>query len=157
MKIETKTIHCVADNHFDTLVNDPETYGFVPEGEYHAPYRFVQDIEGNNDSSYSYGDITKEKAEQRFQNIVTFLTNQHGPISPKRYYKFWYRHSGEDREATVGDAEPLTGKTVVAILRSARENGPFFICTPTRAFFHGEPINAFKKDTRAIEFEMDMD
>jgi hypothetical protein len=56
--------------------------------------------------------------------------------------------------AKVGEPEPLTGETVVAILRTDSDSGPFLICTKNRGVARGDPVFADGgAHTRAIHFE----
>jgi hypothetical protein len=77
-----------------------------------------------------------------------------GPLLDARYYAIYYEHNGIEHRARVGDPEPLTNETVVAIFRTERESGPFLICTPNRGVTRGDPVLA-NGNARAIQFEID--
>jgi hypothetical protein len=94
-----------------------------------------------------------DQAEQTYEAIKKFIA-PNGDVSETRYYAIYYRHNGKELRARVGDPDPLTGESVVAIFRSSRERGPFFVCTPNRGVVRGDPILADGgPNTRAIHFE----
>lgn len=95
-----------------------------------------------------------QQAEQAFDAIFRFVQDQMGPLRATRYYTIVTEHNGKPYRATVGEAEPLTRELVIAILRTARPEGPFLVCTPNRGVERGEPVLA-SSNARAIEFEMD--
>jgi len=74
-----------------------------------------------------------------------------GELADARYYAIFYEHNGNEVCARVGDPDPLTGEPVVAILRSSRESGPFYICAPSRGVACGSPI-LVSSDAPAIQF-----
>ncbi|TIR27204.1 MAG: hypothetical protein E5X07_28445 [Mesorhizobium sp.] len=66
-------------------------------------------------------------------------------VSRMNEVRDWLKHHKMD---------PLEGQIVIAIFRTARENGPFLICTPDRGVIRGHPILADGgPHTRAIHFE----
>lgn len=95
-----------------------------------------------------------KQAEEAYQATAKFMAANMGEISPQRYYAIYYRHNGKELKAVVGEMDPLEGQIVIAIFRTARENGPFLICTPDRGVIRGHPILADGgPHTRAIHFE----
>jgi len=94
----------------------------------------------------------EKQAEQNYEFIRKFVSEQMGLLRSKRYYAIYYKHNGKEMRARVGEAPPLTGELVIAIFRTERESGPFLICTPNRGVLRGEPILA-NGNARAIEFE----
>ena len=96
------------------------------------------------------------QAEQVYEAVRKFTEEECGEVTPTRYYAIYYRHNGEELRARVGDPDPLVGETVIAIFKSDRERGPFFICTHNRGVKRGSPIFASgEPETRAIHFEVD--
>jgi len=94
------------------------------------------------------------EAEDTYQAVAKFTAENSGPIRDQRYYAIYYRHEGRELVAKVGEPEALTGETVIAILRTDRENGPFLICTPNRGAGRGSPVFANGgPHTRAHPFE----
>ncbi|MCK1450093.1 hypothetical protein IVB36_04015 [Bradyrhizobium sp. 35] len=95
----------------------------------------------------------EKQAEETYEAIKKFVAPQ-GDVSDTRYYAIYYRHNGQELRARVGDPDPLTGEPVIAILRSSRDRGPFYVCTPNRGVVRGDPILADGgPHTRAIHFE----
>ena len=90
------------------------------------------------------------QAEEVYEAIKKFVAD--GRTTSARYYSIHYRHIGEEVTARVGEPDPLTGETVIAILRSDIVSGPFYVCTPNRGVSRGDPILA-SSDARAVEFE----
>jgi hypothetical protein len=96
-----------------------------------------------------------EHAEVVYEAVRKFTEQESGKITATRYYAIHYRHNGKELRARVGDPDPLVGETVIAIFRSDRQRGPFFICTENRGVRRGSPIFASGESyTRAIHFEV---
>ncbi|KQU95206.1 hypothetical protein [Devosia sp. Root105] len=93
-----------------------------------------------------------EQAEDIYGKVKSFVVEQSGPVRDVRYYAIYYRHNSRDLVATVGEPEPLTGETVVAIFKTQNDSGPFLVCTLNRGVARGAPILA-SNDARAIEFK----
>jgi hypothetical protein len=92
-----------------------------------------------------------DEAEEVCAAIRKFIAPP-GELTNARYYAIFYEQNGKEMRARVGDPDPLTGEPVVAILKSSRENGPFYICTPSHGVACGSPI-LVSSDARAFQFE----
>lgn len=94
----------------------------------------------------------RDEADKVYEAIKRFVQEQAGSLRDARYYAIYYRHNGKDMKARIGEPEPLTGETVIAIFRTDRDEGPFLICTENRGVVRGEPILA-NGNARTIPFE----
>ena len=92
-------------------------------------------------------------AEGSYQAIKKFNEKQIGwPISDARFYEIHYRHNDQDLYARVGEPDPLSGETVVAIFKPKHAQSPFLVCTYIRGFVQNQPILA-SSDAQVVEFE----
>jgi hypothetical protein len=92
----------------------------------------------------------QKEAERVYQSIKKTVEAKMGRLISTRYYAVYYRHRGKDVRVRVGDSDPLTGELVLAILRTERLSGDFYICTSQSAT-RGPVIVSGAQ--RTIEFE----
>jgi hypothetical protein len=90
----------------------------------------------------------QKEAERVYQSMKKSVEAKMGTVVSTRYYAVYYPHRGKDVRARVGDSDPLTGELVLAILRTERLSGDFYICTSRS---HGPVIVSGAQ--RTIEFE----
>jgi len=72
-------------------------------------------------------------------------------VTDRKVYQIEFVDEGERQEACVGEPEPRSLETVVAILDAPRK---YLVCTPNHGGYQGEPIVVGKQQTKSvIEFE----
>jgi hypothetical protein len=77
-----------------------------------------------------------EKTEEIYTATKKFAISNCGPITDRKIQNLTFKDHGKIVHAEVGQIEPITGETVVAIL----EANTYLICTPNRGVLKGIPI-----------------
>jgi hypothetical protein len=72
------------------------------------------------------------------------------PLSPRRVRLLRCQHEGEWVDVEVGKVCPFNSEIVVAILYEPRKT-LYYVCTPTRGFLEGVPLQVGKREVRNAE------
>jgi hypothetical protein len=72
-------------------------------------------------------------------------------ISESRIFRLEYTHEGRDYIAEVGEPEPLTGETTLAIL----DGDPYLVCTRDRGAERGLPVSVGWEEATKVTFFKD--
>lgn len=92
---------------------------------------------------------TSEQAEEVLTAIKKFATeNLSREIGSRRVYRLSYNHNGQTVDAVVGEADPLSGEPVIAILDAG---DMYLVTTANRGVARGEPILVGKGSVLYVE------
>ncbi|MBZ5736926.1 hypothetical protein [Nocardioides mangrovi] len=88
-----------------------------------------------------------DEAEHVWAATRVFARDQLGwEVTDRRIFQINYHHEGKPYVAEVGEPDPRTGETVLAIL----ESNAFLVCTRNRGVVRGEPILIGPEEVRTI-------
>ena len=88
----------------------------------------------------------EEKAEELYLATKKFATQTCWPVTDRRIQSIRFKDKGRPVLAMVGEVEPITGETVVAIL----ESNAYLVCTPNRGVLRGQPILVGKAEVVSV-------
>jgi hypothetical protein len=86
------------------------------------------------------------KAEELYQATKKFAAETCWPVTDRRIQSIRFKDDGRPVLAMVGEIEPITGETVIAIL----ESNTYLVCTPSRGVLRGQPILVGKREVVSV-------
>jgi hypothetical protein len=93
------------------------------------------------------GAQSDDDAKNIYEATKKFATETTGwPVTDRRIQSIRFQNKGKPVQAAVGETEPITGETVVAILESTT----FLLCTPNRGVLCGMPILVGRHEVASV-------